>query len=158
MKLISPIFVLLLSVCPSVSQTQFEMNDEAMATLKAADAGMNLVYQAILGDYKNDAAGLEKFRQEQRNWLKTVSAKIAAEYPVAKGEDPRVLYGSMYSLNVAALKTELILARIRELQKVGGKDQFDLAGFCKKHEITLPGSKDKKPEPEKPSGSKSLGF
>jgi uncharacterized protein YecT (DUF1311 family) len=137
------------------------MNEEAAATLAAADVGLNKVYQTILNDYKKDPAALENFRQSQRDWLKEVSSIIAKAYPLKKGENPRVVYGSMYPLDVASMRTQLTVARIRDLQTIGGKKEFDVAKFCRENEITLEAPTEKKQEKESPKTGdklKSLGF
>jgi hypothetical protein len=39
-------------------------------------------------------------------------------YPVKEGEDPRLVYGSMYSLDLAVEQTEMIKARSKELSNM----------------------------------------
>lgn len=138
-------------------QTQMEMNAQAASIQAEADAGLNKVYQSIVRDLKQDPEALEKFRQKQRDWLSNVDKKIQAEFPVGKGEDPRVLYGSMYSLEVSSLRTDLILNRIAELQKIGGRKDFDLAAFQRKHEIAAE-EEPEKPAPKAPSKNKTFGL
>lgn len=58
----------LIAAPPAHTQTQLEMNEEAAADFKKADAELNKVYQHVLGQLTPKQQ--EQVRQTQRAWLK----------------------------------------------------------------------------------------
>ena len=78
-----------------------------------------------------DPESKKNLRLAQRSWLPFIEAQIGTHYPVKKGENPRELYGSIYPTEVAMMKTELVKARVKQLEEFLGVD--DQAGSSPKN-------------------------
>ena len=115
-----------------------EINAQAQKMLNEVDAGLNNVYLAILAKYENNPNASEKTRRSQREWLKMIENNIKEAYPLKKGENPSQVYGSIYQSEYCEIRAGMILDRIKELQKTGGKQEFDLTAFYKAHEGMAP--------------------
>jgi len=98
------------------AQTQSEMNSDAAARLEAADAKLNRTYQAVLKQHADEEVFLTNLKEAQRIWLKYVDLHLKTVFPLEEGEDPRVVYGSIYPLDYAETKIPLLEARIEQLK------------------------------------------
>ncbi len=96
----------------SFSQTQSEMNVAANRNFQKADKELNQTYQAILTQYKSDAAFIKALKTSQRLWLQFMEAEIKTMYPDRKAG----YYGSVYPMCLSAYRTELINERIKKLK------------------------------------------
>jgi uncharacterized protein YecT (DUF1311 family) len=101
---------------PVRAQSQGEMNATAAAELGTADAALNALYQKILADRAKNPGFCTDLREAQRAWLKFVDYHLKTVFPLKPGENPREVYGSMYSLDFAVMKTELIEQRVEQLK------------------------------------------
>lgn len=77
--------ILLASLCfcsfISFSQTQSEINNDAMRSYLKADSQLNRTYQKILTEYKTDTLFIRNFKVAQRLWLQLRDAEMKAKFP-----------------------------------------------------------------------------
>jgi len=102
------------------AQTQAEMNRDAVAQLEAADARLNRAYQLVLKKYAGEPEFLSNLKEAQRAWLKYVEFHLKTVLPVKDGEDPRVVYGSMYPIDYSEAKIPLLESRTAQLKSLVG--------------------------------------
>jgi uncharacterized protein YecT (DUF1311 family) len=103
--------------------SQAEMNECASADLAVADAELNDTYARIVASIKRQPAedasvALERLKTAQRLWIQLRDADLAAQFPLAEGQSPRVQYGSIYPLEHAGAKAELTRQRTAYLRRV----------------------------------------
>jgi uncharacterized protein YecT (DUF1311 family) len=113
------LFLVMAAAFPSVdsfAQSQAEMNEEAGAELEKADARLNMIYRQILSENASDSQFCADLRGAQRAWIKFVELHMRTLFPLKEGENPRVVYGSMYPMSYASEKTRLVLQRIEQLE------------------------------------------
>ena len=101
---------------------QIEMNACAHQEYEAADAALNAAWKQLIAALEGQDAALREARAAQRAWLKFRDAEVNAHFPLDEGEDPHVMYGSMYPMSYSGLmttltqqRTEHLRARIEEL-------------------------------------------
>lgn len=104
---------LLLAALPALAQTQADLNDQACAAYKQADAKLNAVYKQILGKYKADATFIASLRAAQHAWLAFRDAHLASVYPAT---DKQSAYGSIYPTCACGVLADLTQARTAQLQ------------------------------------------
>jgi len=115
-----PILATLLLILPfqtTSAQSQHQMNKEAWQAYEQADTKLNTIYKKIMASKDVEPEAKKNLRLAQRAWLSFVDAQIGTHYPVKKGENPRELYGSIYPTEVAMMKTELVKARVKQLEE-----------------------------------------
>lgn len=78
--------------------TQRDMNDCAAAEAHKADVALNAAYRELLSKLKDNKTATEKVVAAQRAWIVFRDAELGAEWPVGKGENPNLLYGSVHPL------------------------------------------------------------
>ncbi len=91
--------------------SQLEMNQCAADALEAADAELNTVYRQVLAANAGNPVALERLRAAQRLWIQLRDADLAAQFPLAEGQDPRRVYGSIYPLEFASETAKLTRQR-----------------------------------------------
>lgn len=96
----------------AVAQTQTEMNQEAAARLRTAEAEMKRVIGELESKGKGESNALESLRNAQAAWEKYRDAQVHALWP---SPDP-IRYGSVNPMCVADTKAEMTRARTRELR------------------------------------------
>lgn len=96
--------------------TQVEMNACAQDELAAADAELNAVYRQVMELHKDEAVSVDRLRAAQRLWIQLRDADLEARFPLAVGQDPRMVYGTIYPLEYASEKAELTRARTQYLR------------------------------------------
>lgn len=96
--------------------TQLEIDACAGADFSKADAELNSVWKSILAKYKDQPQFLDKLKASQRLWLQFRDAELEALYPVAKGQDARIQYGSMYPTCYTGAKAKLTRQRTEQLK------------------------------------------
>jgi uncharacterized protein YecT (DUF1311 family) len=96
----------------SFSQTQREMNDDAMTTYKKTDKKLNEVYQEIMTKYKAKTNFIKCLKNAQGLWVQFRDAQLAMKYP----EQEPGHYGSVLPMCQESYLTELTETRIKELQ------------------------------------------
>ena len=94
------------------AQSMVEITEEARLQFQRADKDLNTAYLDLKMKYKNYPNFIEKLKIAQRLWIKYRDALIDMQFP---SNEPRLAYGSMYSLCVLDFKTELTLKRTYEL-------------------------------------------
>lgn len=105
MKKILLLSILIFSTIASFSQTQGEMNSTASESYANADKELNLVYQSILKEYRNDTVFIKNLKIAQNLWIKSRDADLDAIFT------PRGWYGSMESLCAYGILEKLTIDR-----------------------------------------------
>jgi uncharacterized protein YecT (DUF1311 family) len=93
----------------ATAQTQAEMNEEAAADFKKADAALNAAYKELKA--VQDEEGAIKLKTAQKAWLAYRDAEAAFEAAPNDG-------GSIYPLVLLEAKTRITEARTKELREV----------------------------------------
>ena len=96
---------------------QAEMNRCASDDLDKADAELNAAYAQIVATIKDEPVALERLKTAQRLWIQLRDADLAAQFPLAEGQDARLAYGSIYPLEYADAKAELTRQRTAYLRR-----------------------------------------
>ena len=96
--------------------SQSEMNQCAFDDLRKADAELNAAYRQALASMKDDAIARERLQAAQRLWIQLRDADLAAQFPLAEGQNAQLEYGSIYPLEYASAKTELTRQRTAYLR------------------------------------------
>lgn len=104
------------------AQSQMEMNASTLAELEKADRQLNALYGKLMKDNQDDTQYYSDLREAQRAWLKFVEFHMKVSFPLKEGEDPRVVYGSVYPADYSILKTGLIRERIAQLKQLAGEE------------------------------------
>ncbi len=106
-----PIFILLaicaLPVASAHAQSQAEMNNQAFADFKKADAELNKVYGQVMA--KLDAEGKDKLKVAQRAWVAFRDAQAEVDADGSRG-------GTIVPLLRSTSMTESTQARIKQLR------------------------------------------
>ena len=120
MKTIAFLLTLAALTLPAFAQSQVEMNAEAAAEFKAADAKLNTVYKELKNSQDEETAA--RLKTAQKAWLAYRDAQVELESASSKG-------GSIYPLVVMNVKTRLTGARTTELQEMlnGATEEGDVA-------------------------------
>jgi len=108
--------------CDAPAQSQMEMNATAAADLENADRELNALYQKLLKDNQDDPQFCRDLKEAQRAWLKFVEYHLKSSFPLKQGEDPRIVYGSIYPMEHALLQAELVRQRIAQLKQLSGEE------------------------------------
>lgn len=95
---------------------QIEMNACAAEDYAAADAELNAVWKELLAYHAEDPVAITRLRAAQRAWIAFRDAEVAARLPVADGENPQVVHGSMYGLLHHGVLAELTRERTAQLR------------------------------------------
>lgn len=115
-----------LSVVPATSAptitcnaagNQAELNQCAFDELGKADAELNATYAQVLAKLKGQAVALARLKAAQRLWVQLRDADLAAQFPLADKQDPRLVYGSIYPMERAGAQAELTRQRTAYLRK-----------------------------------------
>ena len=101
------------SMTTAFSQSQAEMNLTAQAELEKVDAQLNKIYRKLISE--NDPESNKRLRETQRTWLKFVELHLQYVFPLEEGQNPQEVYGSIYHLEYATLKTRLFTERVQQL-------------------------------------------
>jgi uncharacterized protein YecT (DUF1311 family) len=107
-------------------KTQSEMNDCAAQEAKRADMVLNATYRELLSKIRENKTATAKLVSAEKAWIVFRDAQLAAEWPVADGENPSVVYGSVhpgcYFNALAAMTLERVKALKELMQKTEGDD------------------------------------
>lgn len=117
----------LLFAQPVLAQTQADLNDQACAAYKQADAKLNAVYKQLLAKYKSDTTSIASLRTAQRAWVTFRDAHLDSLYPE---KDKQTAYGSIYPTCACGVLADLTEARVAQLQVwlKGGEEGDTCAG------------------------------
>jgi uncharacterized protein YecT (DUF1311 family) len=95
--------------------TQSEMNDCAAAEAHKAEDALNSTYQEVLGKLKSDKTATARMVAAEKAWVAFRDAELAADWPVADGQNPNLLYGSVHPFCYYNERIALTLARLKTL-------------------------------------------
>jgi uncharacterized protein YecT (DUF1311 family) len=110
--------------CMETAKTQLKVNQCAAGELKAADAELNRVYQAILMKYKAQRTFVESLRKAQRAWVRFRDAELAARFP---GDDKQSRYGSAYPMCANLFLAKRTRERVAQLREwLSGAEEGDV--------------------------------
>lgn len=133
------ILLLVMFFCVNITlaQSQLEMNAEACGKYDKADAELNKMYQQIQKDYKKDTLFLQKMKKAQNAWIAFRDAQIEAKYPLKPNENPKQVYGSVYTMCRCSVLAKMTENRIAELKVwVEGIEEGDVCtGSVKRKEV-----------------------
>lgn len=108
------------------AQSMVEITEKARLQFERADKNLNIAYNDLKVEYKNYPNFIEKLKIAQRLWIKYRNALIEMQFP---SNEPRLDYGSMYTLCVLNFKTELTRKRTYELLNYMNSDEgYDCGG------------------------------
>ena len=96
---------------------QIELNACARDEFESADAALNAAWKQLIAALEGDASSLKQTRAAQRAWLAFRDAEVAAHFPLQDGEDPNVMYGSMYPMSLHGVTTALTRQRTEQLRE-----------------------------------------
>jgi uncharacterized protein YecT (DUF1311 family) len=120
--LLVSILLILFAGSNSFAQTQAELNRDACATYKSADAEMNRTYKQILNEYQRDNVFIEKLKIAQRAWIKFRDAGLESLYP-----DTPSAYGSVNPMCRCIALAELTTERTKSLKRwIDGVEEGDV--------------------------------
>jgi uncharacterized protein YecT (DUF1311 family) len=88
------------------------MNKDAYNDFKKADKELNVVYQKILKEYRQDTAFIKNLKIAQGLWIKLRNAEMKAKYP----DRERGYYGSIYPVCWDSYLEELTTERTKKLK------------------------------------------
>ena len=97
----------------SFAQTQLELNDMQLKNYVAADSELNLTYQKIMKEYKDDTAFTKSLVASEKIWIKFRDAEMKMKYP---DREPGY-YGSIQPMCWAIYLTQLTLERTATLKQ-----------------------------------------
>ena len=122
--LLVSILLILLASANSFAQTQAELNRDACATYKNADAEMNRTYKQVLDKYQRDTVFIEKLKAAQRAWIKFRDADLESLYPE---RGTHSAYGSVNPMCLCVALSELTKERTKSLKRwVDGVEEGDV--------------------------------
>jgi uncharacterized protein YecT (DUF1311 family) len=91
------------------------MNDCAAREAHKADDALNSTYQEVLGKLKSDKTATARMVAAEKAWIAFRNAELAADWPVADGANPNLLYGSVRPFCYYNERTALTLERLKTL-------------------------------------------
>ena len=95
---------------------QIEMNACASDDFEAADKALNSTYSDVLACGAGNRTFIENLKIAQRSWIRFRDTELDSRFPVAAGENDRVVYGSMYPMLYFGEKTRLTKERTAQLR------------------------------------------
>ena len=96
--------------------TQSEMNDCAAREAHKADDALNSTYQKVLDRLKSDKTATARMVAAEKAWIAFRDAELAADWPVADGANPNLLYGSVHPFCYYGARSALTLERLKTLR------------------------------------------
>jgi uncharacterized protein YecT (DUF1311 family) len=107
--------------------TQFEMNNCSCKQFQKANAELNHAYQKLLAANVADLVFTEKLKTAQRARIMFRDAQLAAVYP--ETNDPKVKYGSVFTMCYCAAQEELTTERTKQLNRMLKSKENDACGW-----------------------------
>lgn len=101
----------------AAAQSQAQMNNQACDDLAAANSEMNRIYKQVLAMANADKIYLGALKNEQRIWVSFRDAQLNAEFPLAPGQNPATVYGSVYPMCRCQTLNRLTKERVKSLNK-----------------------------------------
>jgi uncharacterized protein YecT (DUF1311 family) len=125
MKKLFFLLVFTISVATVFAQSQTELNMESSNSYKKVDDQLGVVYQVILKKYAKNVKFINALRASERLWIQFRDAEVKMMYP---SDNPRMTYGSMYSMLYYGRLEELTKVRIKQLQIWAYPKEKDMQG------------------------------
>ncbi len=125
MKKICFLLMLSFSITTLYAQSQSEMNNEALNSYKKVDNELGVVYQRILKKYEKNTKFIDALRDSERLWIQFRDAEVKMLLP---SDNPRLTYGSMYSMMYYGYLEKLTRTRLKQLQIWANPKQQDMQG------------------------------
>ena len=95
--------------------SQSEMSDCAASEAHKVDNALNSTYQEVLRKLKSNKTATARMVAAEKAWIAFRDAELAADWPVADGANPNLLYGSVHSFCYYNARTALTLERLKTL-------------------------------------------
>jgi uncharacterized protein YecT (DUF1311 family) len=95
--------------------TQVEMNECAAMQAHKADEALNSTYRTLLSRLKGDKTATARVVAAEKAWITFRDAELAADWPIANGENPNLLYGSVHPFCYYNELARLTLERLKTL-------------------------------------------
>lgn len=95
---------------------QQALNACAFAEQDGARQALDALLAELNGMYEHAPERIADLKKDQQAWEQQLAAHLSALFPVAEGEDPRVLYGSWYPMQHAGARTQLTRQRVEFLE------------------------------------------
>ena len=96
--------------------SQMELNYCAELRLSAADDALNATYKDVLATIGDQPMAISNLKKAQRLWVQLRDADLDAQFPLEKGQEARIEYGSIYPLEWADAKATMTRERTRYLR------------------------------------------
>lgn len=106
--------------------TQAEMNDCAASEAKRANDALNEAYKKLLSKVKESKIATQKLVAAEKAWIVFRDAELAAEWPVAEGENPSLLYGSVHPLCYYNELATMTWERVKTLKDLLRNEEGDV--------------------------------
>jgi uncharacterized protein YecT (DUF1311 family) len=125
MKKLFFLLVFTISVATVFAQSQTELNMESSNSYKKVDDQLGVVYQLILKKYAKNVKFINALRASERLWIQFRDAEVKMMYP---SDNPRMTYGSMYSMMYYGYLEKLTRTRLKQLQIWANPKPQDMQG------------------------------
>jgi len=125
MKKICFLLMLSFSITTLHAQSQSEMNNDALNSYKKVDNELGVVYQRILKKYEKNTKFIDALRASERLWIQFRDAEVKMLFP---SDNPRMTYGSMYSMLYYGYLEKLTRTRLKQLQIWANPKQQEIQG------------------------------
>lgn len=101
-----------LTAMVAFSQTQMEMNKQAIKSLEKTNKELDEIYQQILIEYKTDTVFIKNLKASQKIWVTFREAELNVKYPDMEHR----FYGSILPVCTAHYMEKLTRDRINTLK------------------------------------------
>ncbi len=137
--------------------TQAEMNDCAATEAKMADAALSTTYRELLSRVRENRTATERLVAAEKAWIIYRDAELAAEWPVAEGQNPSILYGSVHPFCFSLKLATMTWDRVRTLKDLMQHEEGDVcgSGLARNNQADEPLTCNAKPERLKMSGKRN---
>ena len=96
--------------------SQMDLNYCAELRLAAADDALNATYKDVLATIGDRPVAVSNLKAAQRLWVQLRDADLDAKFPLEKGQEARIEYGSIHPLEWADAKATMTRERTRYLR------------------------------------------
>ena len=120
--------------------TQTDMNACAAAEAHKADVALNEAYRELLSKVNENKTASERVVAAERAWIAFRDAELAEEWPVAEGENPNLLYGSVHPFCYYNELAGMTWERVRTLKNLMTFHEGDLcsSGLAQRAQVEAP--------------------
>ena len=137
--------------------SQAQMNDCAATEAKKADAALNTTYRELLSTVRENKTATERLVAAEKAWIIFRDAELAAEWPVAEGQNPSILYGSVHPFCFSLELATMTWDRVKTLKDLMQHEEGDVcgSGLARNNRTDEPLTCNSKPERLKTDGRRS---